>query len=111
MITEEWALDALFGEEVRDFSADGYASVMYRLRGESPALAQKVDRAIQPLRDKDFPRRQIPWHETSIGRRYRVALLPDNPHFRRDVVLVRGVHRETISKTIGNYLALPANPS
>ncbi len=88
--TREWALDALFGEEARDLSADGYASAMHRLRRESPALAQKVDRAIQPLRDKDFPRRLIPWQETSIGRRYRVALLPDNPYFRRDVALVRG---------------------
>ena len=89
--TREWALDTLFGEEVRDFSADGYAAAMHRLRGESPALAQKIDRAIQPLREKDFPRRKIPWHQLSVGRRYRVAVLANNPHFSQDVALVRGV--------------------
>jgi len=53
-------------------------------------LAKRVARALQPTRDQVFPRRRIPWHETSIGRRYRLALLPDNPDFRRDVALVRG---------------------
>ena len=86
---QEWALDVLYGEEARDLSADGYASAMHHLRGQGSSLAQKVDRALQPLREKDFPRRQIPWHETSIGNRYRVALLADNPHFRRDVALAR----------------------
>ncbi len=86
---QEWALDVLYGEESRDLSADGYASAMNHLRRQGSTLAQKVDRALQPLREKDFPRRQIPWHETSIGNRYRVDLLADNPHFRRDVALAR----------------------
>lgn len=87
---QEWALDVLYGEEVRDFSADAFILAMHELGRRNPALAKRVARALQPIRDQVFPRRRIPWHETSIGRRYRLALLPDNPHFRQDVAVVRG---------------------
>ena len=87
---QEWALEILYGDEARDLSFEGSTSAMRRLRKQSPLLAKKVSRVLEPLREKDFPRRQIPWHQLSVGRRYRVALLADNPHFRRDVALVRG---------------------
>jgi hypothetical protein len=38
-----------------------------------------------------FPRRRMAWHESSRGTAYRVALLPDNPHFQQDVHSVRKV--------------------
>ena len=53
------------------------------------ALANRVERALSSRLDELFPRRQIAWHETSVGTKYRVALLQDNPLFRDDVTVVR----------------------
>ncbi len=85
----DWALEALYVEEARDLSYEGYTQAMRGLRARNPALAKKVTRSLEPLRKELCPRSQIPWYRTSVGGRYRVALLPDNPHFSWDVALVR----------------------
>ena len=88
----EQALELLYAGRMKDLTADGYLSAIRDLRRRSPALANKVERALAPvLRTKVFPRRRIPWHETSIGMAYRTALLPDNPHVQHDVATVRRV--------------------
>ena len=84
------ALDILYGEESRDLDPEGYLDAITRLRGQDPNLAERVDTAIKPTLDqKLFIRSQISWHESSLGTAHRVALLRDNPHFRRDVNAVR----------------------
>ena len=100
----EEARDILYGEEFRDPSPEGYLDPITRLRAQGrnlanthlrtqdPNLAKRVETAIKPILDeKVFTRSQISWHESSLGITHRVALLPGNPHFRRDVNAVRRV--------------------
>jgi hypothetical protein len=46
---------------------------------------------MEPVLDKHgiFPRRRVPWHQTSQGTRLRLILLPKNPHMREDIKQVR----------------------
>mgnify|MGYP006997590221 FL=1 len=86
------ALDILYGEGSRNIDPEGYLDAITRLRDQDPNLAKRVETAIKPtLDEKVFTRSQISWHESSLGTAHRVALLPDNPHFRRDVNAVRRV--------------------
>ena len=90
-ITERQALRDLFEDADHDLTASGYLGAISKLRARSRALAMKVERALRERLDELFPRRRIRWHETSIGTRYRVSLLPGNPLFRDDVARVRRV--------------------
>ena len=97
----EEAQELLYEDGYRDLSPEGYLDAMTRLRAQgrklpNPSLraqarnlAKRVETAVKPT--IDFTRSQIPWHESSLGTAHRVALLPDNPHFRRDVNAVRRV--------------------
>ena len=88
----EEALDILYREGYRDLSPEGYLDAITRLRDQDPTLAKRVVTAIKPIHDeKVFTRIQISWHESSLGTAHRAALLPGNPHFRRDVNAVRRV--------------------
>ena len=89
-MTERQALDTLFEGVQMDLTADGYLDAMSALRKKrTRALANRVERALSSRLDELFPRRRIAWHEASVGTKYRVALLPDNPLFRDDVTVVR----------------------
>ncbi len=52
-----------------------------------------VSQLLRDLGDEDaavaFPRRAVPWQDTSHGRRTRIELLPDNPYFASDVKELR----------------------
>ena len=86
------ALDILYGEESRDLDPEGYLDAITRLRDQDPNLAKRVETAVEPtLDEKVFTRSQISWHESSLDTAHRVALLRDNPHFRRYVNAVRRV--------------------
>ena len=88
----EEALDILYGKGSRDIDPEGYLDAITRLRDQDPNLAKRVVTAIKPILDeKVFTRSQISWHESSLGTAHRAALLPGNPHFRRDVDAVRRV--------------------
>lgn len=65
------ALDLLFAEIEIDMSAEGYLLAISRLRSKSPALANQVERALEPTLRKLFPRRNIAWDEASRGASYR----------------------------------------
>ena len=85
-------LGILGREESRELDPEGYLDAITRLRDQDPNLAKRVETAIKPTLDgKVFTRSQISWHESSLGTAHRVALLRDNPHFRRDVNAVRRV--------------------
>ena len=88
----EEARDILYGEEFRDPSPEGYLDPITHLRTQARNLAKRLETAIKPtLDEQDLPRSQISWHESSLGTAHRAALLPGNPHFRRDVNAVRRV--------------------
>ena len=86
------ALDILYREKSRDLDPEGYLDAITRLRTQARNLAKRLETAIKPtLDEQDLPRSQISWHESSLGTAHRAALLPGNPHFRRDVDAVRRV--------------------
>ncbi len=88
----EEAQELLYEDGYRDLSPEGYLDAITRLRDQDPNLAKRVETAIKPIFDeKVFTRSQISWHESSLGTAHRSALLPGNPHFRRDVDAVRRV--------------------
>lgn len=88
--TVEWALQTLYPHTTQDLTAEGYGEALQRLRSVDPALARRVQRALDPwLATRVFPRRQQPWHDTSAGTKARLVLLPVNPHFEADVVIIR----------------------
>ncbi len=74
-----------------DLTPEGYQEALRSLRGKSPAEARRLERFLEPiLKERGiFPRRRIPWQETSQGTRMRLALLPQNPHIREDIEQVR----------------------
>ncbi len=75
------ALEALYGDGIRDLTAEGYIEAIGHLRKADPAAARRVERLLAPmLKEKLFLRRSRAWHETSEGTRARVVLLPGNPH-------------------------------
>ena len=100
------ALDLLFAEIEIDMSAEGYLLAISRLRSKSPALANQVERALEPTLRKLFPRRNITWDETSRGASYRLKLLSHNPHFEEDAVTVRGA----LDIQGGQMYSLPSDP-
>ncbi len=51
----DWALEALYVDEASDLTYEGYTRAMRRLRARNPALAKKVTRSLEPLRNCYFP--------------------------------------------------------
>lgn len=88
-MTVEEALQALFGDDARDLSADGYLEAISRLRQCDSRLAARVEKALRPVLNEVFPKRAVLWHETSRGTEHRLALLDVNPHFAEDIVTIR----------------------
>jgi hypothetical protein len=82
-----------------DLTLEGYQEALRNVRGSDPAAARRLERAIEPvLRKKGiFPRRRMPWYETSQGTRLRLALLSQNPHVEKDIEEAR------------RYLGIPNN--
>jgi hypothetical protein len=72
---------------VHDLTPEGYQEALRNVRRSDPAAARRLERTIEPvLRKKGiFPRRRMPWYETSQGTRLRLALLPQNPHVEKDI--------------------------
>ena len=70
---------------------EGYQEALRSLRKKDPTAARRLERYLEPILEKRgiFPRRRIPWHQTSQGARLRLALLPKNPHVREDIEQVR----------------------
>ena len=70
-----------------ELTFEGYQETLRVLRRTDSAAARRLERAIEPvLREKGiFPRRRMPWHETSQGTRLRLALLSQNPHVEKDI--------------------------
>jgi hypothetical protein len=85
----EEALNIVFPDGIRDLTAIGINRRLSELRSSDRALAQRVERALRPLMDILFGGRRLPWHETSRGTAYRLALLPRNLYFHRDVAILR----------------------
>ena len=83
------AINVLFDNSEKDFSAEGFLEAISRLRNNSPGLANQVERALEPTLRKSYPRRKIAWHETSMGTVLRLKLLSHNPHFKEDAASVR----------------------
>ena len=88
----EEALRALYGDGLRDLTAEGYQTALSQMREADPAKARSVERILAPLlSERAFPRRRRAWHETSEGVRARLALLPGNPHVQKDIHTIREV--------------------
>lgn len=83
------ALTILFDGRDCDLTAEGYLDSIAALRRENSALARQVERTLDSKLRELFPRRSIEWYDTSVGIRYRILLLPVNPHFLHDIVEVR----------------------
>lgn len=90
--SEEEALQTLYGNGVRDLTAQGYFEALTQMRKGNPAGARRVERALAPfLEERVFPRRRLSWHQSSEGLRARLSLLPANPHVEQDIRVVREV--------------------
>jgi len=86
------ALQVLYGNSGRDLTAEGYAEHLHQLRKVNPTLARRIERTLEPfLTGHVFPGRKRKWDQTFEGVRARLALLPNNPHVRQDVILIRSV--------------------
>jgi hypothetical protein len=88
----ERALKLLYGHGGWNLTSDAYLEALGKLRSSDPAAAKRVERILRPyLEERIFPVRKVKWHQTSEGTRARLALLPQNPHVRQDVVTIRSV--------------------
>ncbi|MGA8417270.1 MAG: hypothetical protein WB808_11705 [Candidatus Dormiibacterota bacterium] len=67
-----------------------YRLALAQLRRKDYALARRVERALRTyLADRVYPRRQVPWQDTSEGLRARLLFLSENPHLELDCRDVR----------------------
>lgn len=111
-LSPEVALELLYGDRPRDLTSEGYQLSLRALRRQRPAIARRVERALEPLvRSRAFPRRQISWQDTSFGLRARLLLLPDNPHLEIDSRSVRaalGVDPELLRGSLDELLMTKA---
>ena len=76
----------------RDFRRSQLLKEIADAQGDSQQGSNAVKKIFTSLGSAvsiPFPRRDIPWEETSEGRRYRIRLLPQNPFFLEDVEVVR----------------------
>ena len=109
----EWALQALYGADARlyDLTSAGYQKAIAGLRRDSPTMARRVERTLDPVlrKEKLFPRRARSWRESSEGRKVRLSLLPVNPHLQEDVGTIRqtlGIPKGHVRFTRGDPLVL-----
>lgn len=91
-LDEAKALEILYGSDIRDLTASGYANAMKKLRRTDAAIARRVERILAPILERRFfPRRKRKWFETSEGTRVRLAILSQNPYVLTDVKAVREI--------------------
>lgn len=89
---QERLLDPFRTVQGLDLTDENVLAVMERLRKEEPDLAKKLSTSRDPLVNTVvFRRRSRNLHQTSWGTVVRLVLLPDNPHFLKDVKVIREI--------------------
>lgn len=88
-LTPEKALRILYGGKMADLRPAEYLKAMRLLRDTDRNLARHVERTLDGVLKRVFPRRRREWHDTSEGMRARLELLPDDPNLEADTFAVR----------------------